>query len=422
MLTCSEPQRWLVLPGPDAADSEVEAFIEHTEICRFHDGLLRREDELLRREVTCARSVHPEGKILLTPQDRNLVEMQRRQFLDWSDHPTRIKRLLVRVPGKTLAELNLSRISQMEFEVRKAPFFQVWKAGRWKRPEVLLATYPLQGFAQSNRRSHVPLANGGFLTFRVQEVAPSQYECHLSCTQPATEVAPASVQGRLGDRKWQQVLLRFASLALVVTLVGIFVLYFRGKQKSFDESKQVSGPEVAKQGDLQPSPTSFGSQGLHQEGSSQDKATVHARTPNDVRSDYKRDLKPPARDGKISDSATPRGSSGIGKPPVSYSQVRSVYLDPAPLDFPQQFHDELSKQMAENGFAIELSRDKADARLRIITLAHGDWAFRIVNDSGLGIPVTTVRVDNEKQEDVKRAARQVVEALLQVISHPSVAP
>ena len=78
--------------------------------------------------------------------------------------------------------------------------------------------------------------------------------------------------------------------------------------------------------------------------------------------------------------------------------------------------------MAENGFAIELSRDKADARLRIITLAHGDWGFRIVNDSGLGIRVITVRVDKEKQEDVKRAARQVVEALLQVISHPSVAP
>jgi hypothetical protein len=420
VLTCTEPQRWLALPGPDAADSEIEAFIEHTDVCRFHDGVLREEEELLRREVTGARSVHPEGRILLTPQDRNLVERQRRQFLDWSDHPTRIKRILVRVPGKTLAELNLSRSSEIKFEVGKAPFFQVWKAGRWKRPEVLLATYPLHAFAHSSRRSDIPLANGGFLTFRVQEVAACQYECHLRCTQPATETYPASVQGRMGNGKWQKALLGFASFALVVTLVAIFVLYLRGKQAWVDrgaveQTKQESGPEVARREDLQPSPPSFGSPGLHHEASPQDRAG----TPNDIRPGHKRESKPLARDTKLPESGTPRRSSGIGKPPVSYSQVRSVYLDPAPVDFPQQLHDELSKEMAENGFTIESSRDRADARLRIITLAPSSWAFRLVNDSGVGIAVSRVRVDGEKQEELERAARQVVEALLQVTARPS---
>jgi hypothetical protein len=132
-----------------------------------------------------------------------------------------------------------------------------------------------------------------------------------------------------------------------------------------------------------------------------------------------RDPKPPARETKPRESATPRRSSGIDKPAVSYSQVRSVYLDPATVDVPQQLHAELSKQMAENGFAIEPSRDRADARLRIITLARSSWAFRLVNDSRRGIPLSTVHADVDKQEEVKRAARQVVEALLQITSHPS---
>jgi hypothetical protein len=75
--------------------------------------------------------------------------------------------------------------------------------------------------------------------------------------------------------------------------------------------------------------------------------------------------------------------------------------------------------MAENGFAIEPSRDRADARLRIITLERSIWAFRLVNDSRRGIPLSTVHADVDKQEEVKRAARQVVEALLQITSHPS---
>lgn len=424
MLNCTEPQRWPALPAPDAADNEIEAFIEHTEVCRFHAGLLREEDDLLRRDVTGARSVHPEGRILLTPEDRDLVERQRRQFLDWSDRPTPIKRLLVCVPGKRVADLDLSRAADLNFEIREAPFFQVWKAGRWKRPEVLLATYPLQYFAHSSRRSHIPLANGGFLTFRVQEVAPSQYECHLTCTQPATEPAPAPVQGRLADKKWQQGLMGLASFVFLVIVAGSFALYLYGKQESTDrgaleEPKRESGPEVAKREDLQPSPPGLGSQGLHREDSPQDKAAVRVGVSNDVRPGYKREPKPPARDTKLPNSAIPRRSSGIGEPAVSYSQVRTVYLDPAPVDFPQPLHNELSKQIAENGFAIEPSRDRADARLRIITLARSSWAFRLVNDSGRGIPLSTVHADVDKQEEVKRAARQVVEALLQITSHPS---
>ena len=401
MLTCTEPQRWPALPGPDADDSEIEAFIEHTEVCSFHAGLLRDEEASLRCEVTCARSVHPEGRLLLTPEDRNLVERQRRQILDWSNEPTRIKRLLVRVPGKTVAHLDLSRSTELNFGVVEAPFFQVWKAGRWKRPEVLLATYPLQDFAHSSRRYQLPLANGGFLTFRVEEVARSRYECRLTCTQPATEAAHASARGSFKDWKWQQALLGLASVIFLFSLAGGIGMYFmRGEHVS---TKQESGAEVARREDLQPSPPSVGSSGPPHNGSPDEPAVV-------------RDPKPPARDTKLRKNTTPRRSSGIAKPAVAYNQVRSVYLDPASVNFPQQLHDEVAKQIGESGLAIEASLDKADARLRILALARGGWAFRLVNDSGLGIPVSIVRADVDKEEEVKRAARQVVKALLQITS------
>lgn len=164
-----------------------------------------------------------------------------------------------------------------------------------------------------------------------------------------------------------------------------------------------------------------GSQGPHLKASPQDRATVRAGGSKDIRPGYERGRKRPARDTQPPYSATLRGSARVSKPAVSYSQVQFVYLDPASANFPQQLHDELSKQMAEKGFAIEPSRERADARLRIITLEHGSWAFRLINDSGRGIPVSTVRADVEKQEEVKRAARQVVEALLQVTSRPSAA-
>lgn len=417
MLTCIEPQRWPGLPGPDAADSEIEAFIEHTEICSFHAGLLRDEEALLRCEVTCARSVHPEGRLLLTPEDRALVERQRQQFLDWSNDSTRIKRLLVRVPGKIVAHINLSRSTELNFGVENAPFFQIWKAGRWKRPEVLLTTYPLQGFAHSSRRSHLPLANGGFLTFRVEEVAPSQYECHLSWTQPATEGAHTSAQGSLRDWKWQQALLGLVFVVFLLTLAGGTGLYFQRGKNAYTE--QEIGPQVAKREDPQPSLLSLGSSGPHHEGSPDDTATVRSGGTKNLDPHDKRDQKPPARDTKFRQSTMPRRSSGITRPAVAYSQVRSVYLDPSSVNFPQQLHDELSKQIGENGFAIEPSRDRADARLRILPRAHGGWAFRLVNDSGLGIPVSTIRADVDKPKEVKRAARQVVEALLQVTSSSS---
>lgn len=426
MITCTEPQRWPAPPGPGATDSEIEAFIEHTEVCRFHADLLRDEEELLHREVTCARSVHPDGSLLLTQDDRDLVEMQRRQFLDWSDGTSSIKRLLVRVPGKTVADLDLRRTAELNFGVRAVPFFQVWKAGRWRRPEVLLATYPLQGFAHSGRPSHVPLANGGFLTFSVHEVTPSQYECHLTCTQPATEAAPALAQGWLRGWKLQQALLGGICLILMLTLAGGLALHYLSEnptsadKEAVEDGKRESGPEVAKQEDPQPSPPSPGSQGPHPEASTQDRAAIRSGVSQDVGRGHDRSRKSPARDTQPTRSAAPRRSGVVGKPAVSYSQVRSIYLDPAPSDFPQQLHDELSKQMAANGLAIEPSRDKADARLRIKTLPHGGWAFRLVNDSGLGIPVSTVRIDVEKQEEVKKAARQVVTALLQVTSRPSV--
>lgn len=425
-MTCTEPRRWPALPGPDAADSEIEAFIEHTEECRFHAGLLRDEDELLRREVTCARSVHPEGKILLTPEDAALVERQRRRFLDWGEAPSSIKRLLVRVPGQTVADLNLSRAAELNFELRAAPFFQVWKAGRWKRPELLLATYPLQGFAHSGRRAQIPLANGGFITFSVYEVAPARYECHLTCTQPATEAAFDSARG---DWKWQQMLLGVACLSLLLALTGLPAMYYlrEGKQASADkgaagERKQESGPEVAKQEDPRPLPADSGSRELRRDTPPRDSAAVRTERSKDLRRVDERGRKPPARGAQSPHSVAPRRSSVAGKPAVSYSRVRSVYLDPAPPDFPQQLHDELSKQMAENGFAVEQSRDGADARLRIITLARGRWAFRLINDSGLGVPVATVRVAVEEQGEVKKAAQRVVEALMQVTSRPPVAP
>ncbi len=427
MITCTEPQRWPALPGPDAADSEIEAFIEHTEACCFHAGLLRDEEELLRREVTCARSVHPEGKILLTPEDYDLVERQRKKCLDWSEAPSQIKKLLVSVPGKMVDDVDLSRAAELNFEIRAVPFFQVWTAGRWKRPEVLLATYPLQGFAHSGRRSYMPLANGGFLTFSVREVAPSHYECHLTCTQPATEAASASAQRQMGGWKWKEVLLGVACFALLLTLIGVPALYYLREKLAptdrgaVDERKQESGPEIAKREDPQPSPTSPDSPGPHPKASPHDRATVRAGGSKDIRPGYERGRKRPARDTQPPYSTTLRGSARVSKPAVSYSQVQSVYLDPASANFPQQLHDELSKQMAEKGFAIEPSRERADARLRIITLEHGSWAFRLINDSGRGIPVSTVRADVERQEEVKRAARQVVEALLQVTSRPSAA-
>jgi hypothetical protein len=424
-MTCTEPQHWPALPGPDAADNEIEAFIEHTEVCRFHARLLRDEEELLRCDVTYARSVHPEGKILLTAEDSDLVERQRKQLLDWSEAPSQINRLLVRVPGKTVAALDLSRAAELNFEVRAAPFFQVWKAGRRKRPEVLLATYPLQGFAHSGRRSHVPLANGGFLSFSVHEVAPSQFKCQLTCMQPATVAASASAQGRGRDWQWQHVLLGGACFVLLLFLTGVSTLYYlRSRQvpadkEAIEERKQESGPEVAKLEDHQPPPTD--SQELHGEPPLRDRGKVGARVSKEVRPGYERGRKPPTRDTQVPHSATPHRSAQVGKPVVSYSEVRSVYLDPAPAGFPQRLHDELSKQIASNGFTVEPSREKADARLRIITLAPGSWTFRLVNDSGHGILVSTVRVDAEKQEEVKRAVRQVVEALRQVTSTPSVA-
>lgn len=427
MITCTEPQRWPALPGPDAADSEIEGFIEHTAVCRFHAGLLRDEEELFCREVTCARSVHPEGKILLTPEDSDLVEGQRKQFLDWIEAPSQIKRLLVRVGGKTVADVDLSRAEELNFEVRAAPFFQVWKAGRWKRPEVLLATYPLQGFAHSGRRSHMPLGNGGFLIFSVREVAPSHYECHLTCTQPATEATSASSQRHVGGWKWRQVLLGVACFALLLTLTGVPVLYYLRKKPApadrgaVDERKQASGSEMAKREDPQPSPASPGTLRPHPEASPQDRATVRAGRSKDARPGYEHGRKLPPQDTLPPQSAAPRRSAQGGKPAISYSQVKSVYLDPAPADFPQQLHDELSKQMAEKGFAVESSRERADARLRIMTLERGSWVFRLVNDSGRGILVSTVRADVEKQEEVKRAAQQVVEALLQVTSRPPAA-
>lgn len=196
--------------------------------------------------------------------------------------------------------------------------------------------------------------------------------------------------------------------ALVLVLISFFVVSYRFSRKQLPGVASENQGHVAIVQTL-PRDANF----------PQDKNTAGTVQTNGARPVYKRDSKPPTRDTGPSDSARQRRSGENGKPAVSYSQVRSIYLDPSSVDFPPQLHDELSKQMAENGFASELSRDKADARLRIIALTRSSWAFRLVNDSGRGIRVSTVVADVDKEEEVKRAARQVVEALLQLKSQPS---
>src|SRR5262245_59626960 len=69
MRKCTDPERWKVIPGSDAPESEVEAYLSHVRECVFHAKIEKRHQEMLKTITEIARSKAMDGHPLLPMEE-----------------------------------------------------------------------------------------------------------------------------------------------------------------------------------------------------------------------------------------------------------------------------------------------------------------------------------------------------------------
>jgi hypothetical protein len=176
----------------DVSLDEVDAFVTHADVCRFHAEKLRGEDEGLRSVFRVARGLDGHGRILEGTELTNAIEEHERRHALWQGATRRMK-----LPFKGIYLTNCGEDiagSGKFYDFRRYEGYhpldlqsglQIWGVlgNDGKTEEVLLGFYSLVGVRHTGKEELLPLYNGYTVGLRVEQLADGLFKVEFRCVE-----------------------------------------------------------------------------------------------------------------------------------------------------------------------------------------------------------------------------------------------
>lgn len=402
MMTCTNPERWVSVPGADAPEEEVARYLAHVGECPFHAALEEREVARVRGVAALASGTSAAPNLRDHGVARGAGQDRRK-----SHGELIINTLSIRVDGKELARIDLAAQRWVTLEVEAAALIAVWQSSEADGgDDMYLTSYVLP--ADGKEVSTTVLDGGQRISFMTEASADTRML--ITVTYAAAnwwsslgtfmEQRKHTAAERARALRWSPARLAVTLCSLLVALLFVFVFILRTEEPlpvaNQDHPRQPGVEHAPPFENPAPSPPTA-SEEKH------DVSTAPFPTPAPQAM--------PGRRGETQAASNSTPPSRTGKT-LTVADVRRIYVSPGDNAYDQQLRAALIEQLrASATFTVVMSERQADAVLRREQSRGTDVSVQLLSRTGKSIWFTTQPTDAAGVPDVSKVAARIVTAL-----------